>query len=71
MDKQLTVTDLVNIRTIIDTACSRGTFKGGEMRAVGEIYDKLSAFIDQVQQPPAPAESSGVAPAEASFQGAM
>jgi len=59
-NKQLTIADLASIQSLLDTACARGTFKGHEMRAVGEIYDKLTAFLDAAktnaqateQQPP-------------------
>lgn len=44
----LSITDLAVIKNIIDVACSRGAFQAGEMRAVGEVYDKLTAFLTQV-----------------------
>ena len=43
---QLTITDLMSIKSLLDTACSRGTLKGSEMRKVGEIYDRLAAFLE-------------------------
>ena len=52
MDTQLTVADLASIKNLIDAACARGAFRANEMRAVGEVYDKLSAFLAQLQQPP-------------------
>jgi hypothetical protein len=45
---QLTIADLASIKQIIDAACTRGAFKAAEMKGVGEIYDKLSAFLDSV-----------------------
>ena len=45
---QITIQDLVAIKELIDLACSRGAFRGNEARAVGEIYEKLSAFLDAV-----------------------
>ena len=45
---QITVQDLFEIKEMIDLACSRGAFRGNEVRAVGEIYEKLSAFLDAV-----------------------
>jgi len=45
----LTIQDLASIHSVIDAACSRGAFKAGEMKKVGEIYDKLSAFLKAVQ----------------------
>ena len=48
---QLTIVDLGSIKVLLDTACARGTFKGNEMRMVGEIYDKLSAFLEAAKPP--------------------
>jgi cell division protein FtsL len=48
----LTISDLSAMRTIIDIASSRGAFKPNEMVAVGQTYNKLSAFLDQVAKQP-------------------
>ena len=45
---QLSITDLAVLKNIIDLACSRGAFRAPEMKAVGEVYDKLSVFLDTV-----------------------
>ena len=45
---QLTIADLDTIKNIIDLACTRGAFKAAEMKSVGDIYEKLSAFLDAV-----------------------
>ena len=45
---QLSITDLAVIKNVIDLACSRGAFHASEMKAVGEVYDKLTAFLDTV-----------------------
>jgi hypothetical protein len=52
---ELTVTDLQNIRTIIDAASRRGAFGAGEMSGIGAVFNKLDAFLNAVapQQPPA------------------
>jgi hypothetical protein len=55
----LTVQDLAGLRSVIDVASSRGAFKAAEMEAVGKIFNKLNAFLEQVaksQPAPAPAE---------------
>ena len=39
---------MANLKQIIDAACTRGAFKAAEMKAVGDAYDKLSAFLDTV-----------------------
>jgi hypothetical protein len=46
---QLTIADLASIHSIIDAACSRGAFKAAEMKQVGEIYEKLTAFLQAVK----------------------
>jgi hypothetical protein len=46
---QLTITDMVSIKNIIDAACTRGAFKASEMKQVGELYEKLGLFIESVQ----------------------
>lgn len=46
---KLTIQDLASIHSIIDAACSRGAFKATEMKQVGEIYEKLTAFLTAVQ----------------------
>ena len=47
---QLTIADLASLHTLIDAACTRGAFKAPEMSKVGEIYDKLSRFLDAAAQ---------------------
>jgi hypothetical protein len=49
---ELTVTDLTNIRSIVDVAVRRGTFVASELSAVGATYDKLNAFLNAVTPPP-------------------
>lgn len=48
MDNQITVEDLARIKTIIELSCGRGAFQAAEMKTVGEVYDRLSAFLDAV-----------------------
>ena len=47
-NSQLTLADLASLKQIIDAACTRGAFKAAEMKSVGAVYDKLSAFLDAV-----------------------
>jgi hypothetical protein len=47
---QLTIADLASIHTLIDAACTRGAFKAPEMSRVGEIYDKLTRFLEAAAQ---------------------
>ena len=48
MDNQLSITDLAVLKSIIEVASTRGAFQAGEMRQVGEIYDKLTSFLKTV-----------------------
>ena len=47
---QLTIADLASLHSLIDAACTRGAFKAAEMRVVGEIYDKLTRFLEASKQ---------------------
>jgi hypothetical protein len=44
----LSVNDLAALKSIIDVASARGAFKPNEMTTIGQVYDKLSAFLDQI-----------------------
>jgi hypothetical protein len=47
---QLTINDLVAMRSIIDIASQRGAFKPNEMVVVGQTYNKISSFLEIVKQ---------------------
>ena len=47
----LSITDLANIKQIIDVASQRGAFKASEYQLVGATYDRLTAFLDKIQPP--------------------
>lgn len=49
---ELTVTDLANIRSIIDVAVRRGAFGAAEITGVGTVFDKLNSFLNAVAPPP-------------------
>lgn len=46
----LTVSDLSALKSIIDVASERGTFKAAELELVGKVYNKLSAFLNAVNK---------------------
>ena len=48
METNITITDLVAIRNIMNIAAERGTFKAEEMLEVGTVYTKLNAFLEAV-----------------------
>ena len=47
-NKEITIADLGLLRNIIDLASTRGAFRAAEMKDVGEVYNKLSAFLEAV-----------------------
>jgi hypothetical protein len=49
---ELTITDLTNIRSIIDFAVRRGAFGAAEISGVGTTFDKLNAFLNAVSAKP-------------------
>tara|TARA_R100001509_G_C4825175_1_gene201249 strand:- start:401 stop:676 length:276 start_codon:yes stop_codon:yes gene_type:complete len=60
----LGVADLQNAAQVIDIAVSRGAFRAGEAAQVGTVFNRLTAFIkqvDQAQQQNAPAETEAAA----------
>ena len=43
---ELTLTDLVNLRSVVEVAIRRGAFAASEVSAVGATYDKINAFLN-------------------------
>ena len=56
---ELNINDLAAMKSIIDVASSRGAFKPNEMMAVGQTYNKLTAFLDQVAKQAEEAQKNG------------
>ena len=52
-NQQLTVADIASIKSLIEAACGRGTFKAAELTTVGALYDKIDAFLNQAATAPA------------------
>jgi hypothetical protein len=48
MENNITVADLNLLKNIIDLASARGAFRAAEMKQIGEVYDKLAAFLEAV-----------------------
>jgi hypothetical protein len=46
----LNINDLSAIRSIIDVASQRGTFKAAELEAVGKVYNRLTSFLESVSK---------------------
>jgi hypothetical protein len=65
MDNNITIADLNTIKNIIDLASTRGAFRAAEMQEIGEIYNRLTLFLDAVVAQ-AQAQEAGTVPAETS-----
>ena len=46
---ELNIQDLALARAVIELATERGTFKANELANVGALYNKLDAFLKEVQ----------------------
>lgn len=55
---ELTINDLAALKSIIDVAAQRGSFKPAEMTAVGAVYNKLSGFLDGIAKQQAAQEEA-------------
>lgn len=64
MENNITIADLGLLKNIIDLAATRGAFQASEMRQVGEVYDKLSAFLEAVVAQAQAQESSNAEASE-------
>jgi len=47
-NQQLSISDLAVIKNLVEVACSRGAFRAAEMKSVGEVYEKLTGFLQTV-----------------------
>ena len=48
MENNITIADLNLLKSIIDLASRRGAFQASEMKDVGEVYLKLTTFLEAV-----------------------
>ena len=48
MENNITIADLNLLKNIIDLASTRGAFRAAEMKQIGEVYDKLTTFLEAV-----------------------
>jgi hypothetical protein len=48
LQPELTISDLNNLKAIVETAIARGTFRAEEITAVGTVYDKVNAFLTAI-----------------------
>ena len=45
---QLSVQDLVTLRSCLELGSQRGAWRANELTAVGAVYEKLSAFLQSL-----------------------
>jgi hypothetical protein len=48
--ENLTLNDLIAMKSLIDIVTPRGAFRAEEMSGVGRLYDKLSGFLAEAQR---------------------
>lgn len=53
---EIGITDLQNLRAIVEVAAKRGVFAANELSSVGLTYDRLNAFLVAVMPAPEAAE---------------
>ena len=46
----LNINDLATMANVIDIATQRGAFRANELKLIGELYDKISAFVKAAQE---------------------
>ena len=46
--EQITIVDLDLLRNIVNLAVTRGAFNAAEAKQVGEVYEKLTSFLQAV-----------------------
>lgn len=63
MENNITIADLNTIKNIIDLASTRGAFRAAELQEIGEIYNRLTQFLDAVVAQ-AQAQQTGESPAD-------
>lgn len=56
---QLTINDMIVLKNMVEITQSRGAFKADEMTTVGNVYNKLSMFLQAVM----PQNTGNAAPA--------
>ena len=47
-NKEITIADLNLLKDIVDLASTRGAFRAAEMKEIGEVYNKLTSFLEAV-----------------------
>ena len=54
----MNVNDLATMANIIDICTQRGAFRGNELKQVGELFEKITAFVKDAQEKAEAAEKA-------------
>jgi hypothetical protein len=46
----LSIADIANLKQIVEVASSRGAFRADELSQVGNVYDRVCAWLDSMTQ---------------------
>jgi hypothetical protein len=65
---ELNIQDLALARAVIELATERGTFKANELANVGALYNKLDAFLKEVEAQAKAAQEGAKAAAAAAVE---
>jgi hypothetical protein len=61
---QLSISDLQNLRAVVDLAVKRGAFGAAEASSVGAVFDRLNTFLEALAATqPQQGETAGETPA--------
>jgi hypothetical protein len=55
---ELNISDLAAMRNLIEVVTQRGVFKGSELSAAGQLFDKLDAFLKAAEAQAAAADTA-------------
>ena len=47
----LSITDIANVKQIIEVATNRGAFRADELTQIGTIYDRITSWLVAVTEP--------------------
>jgi hypothetical protein len=65
----MNVNDLATMANIIDICTQRGAFRGNELKQVGELFEKITAFVKEAQEKADAAEAEKSTEAEPAVTG--
>lgn len=54
----LNINDLATMANVIDICTQRGAFRANELKPVGELFEKISAFVKAAQEQAKAAEEA-------------